>query len=322
MGLSVAMCTYNGARFLHEQLESIASQSRIPDELVVCDDGSTDGTIEILERFARCAPFAARLEINKSNLGTTKNFEKAIGKCGGEIIALADQDDVWVSKKLELMESVFLTRPSVGVVFSDAEVVDESRVAIGFRLWNSVGFSPGLQRNISNGRGTEVLLHHNVVTGAAMAFRSELRKLVLPISEKWIHDGWIALLASVVADLSFIREPLIKYRKHASQQTGPGPSNFVERLARAKRNGADGYQAFAEQFAAARERLLTIGDDPRCRAAIPQFDLKIRHLKARAQIERDRNRASRVPRIVKELVSRRYHCFSEGWESAAKDFLL
>src|SRR6266567_6944512 len=103
--ISVAMCTYNGARFLREQLESIAAQSRLPDELVVCDDGSTDETVETIKAFVGRAPFAVRLEINSKNLGSTKNFEKAIGLCEGEIIALADQDDVWKPQKLAVLEA-------------------------------------------------------------------------------------------------------------------------------------------------------------------------------------------------------------------------
>src|SRR5882724_11959920 len=93
--ISVAMCTYNGAGFLSEQLESIAAQTRLPDELVICDDRSTDESVEIVRNFARHTPFSVRLEMNEENLGSTKNFEKSIGLCQGEIIALADQDDVW-----------------------------------------------------------------------------------------------------------------------------------------------------------------------------------------------------------------------------------
>ena len=95
--LSVAMCTYNGSRHLSEQLESIGTQTRLPDELVICDDCSSDDTIRIIERFSASAPFAVRLEINTQNLGSTKNFEKAIRLCQGDLIALADQDDVWLS---------------------------------------------------------------------------------------------------------------------------------------------------------------------------------------------------------------------------------
>ena len=100
--LSIAMCTYNGARFLSEQLESIAVQTRLPDELIVCDDRSTDGSVEIIRNFALHAPFEIRLEINTNNLGSTKNFEKAIGLCKGEIIALADQDDVFAVVLFEM----------------------------------------------------------------------------------------------------------------------------------------------------------------------------------------------------------------------------
>ncbi len=315
--LSIAMCTYNGCRFLEEQLDSIAVQSRLPDELLVCDDGSTDETVEILERFARRAPFVVRLEINRDNLGSTKNFEKAISLCGGEIIALADQDDVWYPNKLKLVESVFLGRPSVGLIFSDADVVDENQNSLGFRLWTSAGFTSAWQKDVSNGQGTRVLLNRNVVTGAAMAFLSKFRDLVLPIPEKWVHDGWIALLVSVFADLAFVREPLIRYRKHADQQIGPAAFAFSERLARARRTGAEEYCTLAQQFTLARERLLIFSDDPRTQAALPQFETKIEHLNTRAQMAT--HRVSRLPRVLEELLLRHYHRYSDGWKSVAKD---
>lgn len=320
--LSVAMCTYNGAKHLQAQLDSIAAQTRLPDELVVFDDRSTDETVAIIEQFACEAPFEVRLEINESNVGSTKNFERVISKCRGEIIALADQDDVWLVNKLDVVSTVFLARPSVGAVFSDAEVVDENQVPLGFRLSASVGFTPTLQKGISNGRSTQVLLNHNVVTGATMAFRRKFRDLILPISEKWIHDGWIALLVSTVGDLAFIREPLIRYRKHARQQTGPGAVSLADRLVRAKRTGASEYYALAEQFVSVRERLLAVDDDSCFQTVIPLLDMKIKHLRARAEMDAHANRAWRLPRIAEELLSRRYHDYSEGWKSAVKDFLL
>src|SRR3712207_5989304 len=102
MSLSVALCTYDGARYLPEQLESLARQRRLPDELVVCDDGSADDTVDVVRRFADRAPFAVRLSLNPQNLGFVKNFEQAIRLCRGDLIALADQDDVWHPQKLEL----------------------------------------------------------------------------------------------------------------------------------------------------------------------------------------------------------------------------
>src|ERR1043166_3411462 len=104
MKLSIALCTYNGAAFLREQLESIAAQTRTPDELVISDDQSTDGTLRLIEEFAETAGFPVRVSVNESNLGTAKNFEKAISLCRGDVIMLSDQDDVWHSDRLESVE--------------------------------------------------------------------------------------------------------------------------------------------------------------------------------------------------------------------------
>src|SRR5882762_9087557 len=100
MKISIAMCTYNGARYLREQLDSIAAQTRPPSELIVCDDNSLDETREIVAGFAASAPFPVRLGVNEQNLGSIRNFERAIKLCEGDLIALSDQDDVWLPEKL------------------------------------------------------------------------------------------------------------------------------------------------------------------------------------------------------------------------------
>ena len=125
MKLSIAMCTYNGASYLQEQLDSFLWQTRLPDEIVVCDDCSQDETVEILKEFAANSPFPVHLHVNKTNLGLTKNFEKAIGKCTGDIIFLSDQDDVWLPERLEKFEAAFQKDADVGLVFCDAYLVNE-----------------------------------------------------------------------------------------------------------------------------------------------------------------------------------------------------
>src|SRR5688572_4846600 len=216
------MCTYNGARFVREQLDSIAAQTRLPDELIICDDASQDSTVEIIRAFSAHAPFPVRLVINEQTLGSTSNFEKATGLCSGEIIAFADQDDVWKPEKLHLLEVEFAKRPDVGLVFSDAEIVDEKLHPIGHRMWNEVGFGERQKQLIREGRALDVLLPGWSVTGATMAFRSKFRNLILPIptSLPMIHDGWIALMVAAVAEVEFIDEPLILYRQHSGQQIG------------------------------------------------------------------------------------------------------
>ena len=203
MKISIALCTYNGAKYLEEQLESIALQTRVPDEMIICDDRSKDSTLEILRTFAARASFPVNIFLNEKNLGSTKNFEKAINLCTGDIIFLADQDDVWYPDKLEKIEKLFLISPSTGLVFTDAEVVDENLRPLGYTLWQSNAFNIKERNSFIQGKFIEVLLKRNVVTGSTMAFRSEFKKLFFPIPDIWVHDGWIALLIAFVSDLEY-----------------------------------------------------------------------------------------------------------------------
>jgi glycosyltransferase involved in cell wall biosynthesis len=105
--ISVALAAYNGARYLQEQLDSLAAQRRLPDELVVVDDASSDGTVGILERFRATAPFEVKVHRNTANLGYSANFEVAISRCTGDIIFMSDQDDVWFPEKIEAVAGCF-----------------------------------------------------------------------------------------------------------------------------------------------------------------------------------------------------------------------
>jgi glycosyltransferase involved in cell wall biosynthesis len=114
--ISVAMCTYNGSRFIADRLTSMLAPQRLPDELVVCDDHSSDGTAEKLYTFKARAPFPVRVLVNGRNLGSTKNFEKAISLCEGDIIALSDQDDIWAVNRLDKpLQCLPKTSPLVGI---------------------------------------------------------------------------------------------------------------------------------------------------------------------------------------------------------------
>lgn len=233
------MCTYNGEKYLQEQLESIAWQTRLPDELVVCDDGSIDNTVEILNAFATIAPFPVHIFVNDINLGSTKNFEKAISLCKGDIIALSDQDDVWYSDKLMCIERVFLESAEVGLVFTDADIVDDKLNAMSYSLWEAINFNKRKQKKVLNGKALEFLIKGNFVTGATMAFHSKYKDIILPIPDDlllhiWVHDGWISILIASVGRITFLPKRLIKYRQHSSNQAGlkgvTGITNILKRL--------------------------------------------------------------------------------------------
>lgn len=120
--ISVAMATYEGGRFINDQLSSIAAQTVLPHEVVIFDDGSTDNTVDIVRGFASSAPFEVRFVVNERRLGITRNFESAIYACKGGIVFLCDQDDVWYPEKVEKTLACFRRSEAVGVVCSDADV--------------------------------------------------------------------------------------------------------------------------------------------------------------------------------------------------------
>lgn len=209
MRISIAMTTYNGAKYLQAQLDSFQNQTRLPDELVVCDDGSTDDTMQILHDFQKTAPFTVMVERNAVNLGFTKNFEKSLSLCTGDIVFLSDQDDIWFSDKIEQIETVFIHNPEYHLVIHDGEIVDDSLVRNNvFKI-----------QQVIDGFGTDGVL----VMGGLTAIRNELLHYVLPIPEGVIgHDGWFHETARFLHARFIFRKSLQLIRRH-----GDNTSNWI-----------------------------------------------------------------------------------------------
>ena len=318
------MCTYNGARFVAEQLASIAAQTRPPDELVVCDDCSTDATIACVREFARTAPFPVRVFENEKNLGSTKNFERAVELCEGDFIAFADQDDVWLPEKLRRLEET-LANESTALAFTDGEVVDESLRTLGQRVWQTIRFGEEEQRLFREGRAFAVLLDHNVVTGAAMALKAEFKELILPFPNDLTHDGipvihdwWSALLIAAVGDVVFLSEPLFKYRQHSGQQMGVVSNRDED--APSFRAAARRKNTFSADVRYVRTILERLSGVEGVRAnVVSDLEARLTHLETRAAMPE--RRSQRIAPVLRELFARRYHLYSNGLASAAKDFL-
>lgn len=321
MKFSVALCTYNGADYLLGQLESIAAQTRPPDELVICDDGSTDETEKIVEMFAARCAFPVRFFRNEKNLGPTQNFAKAIGLCAGETIALSDQDDIWQPTKLQRIEELFSAKPHLGLVFTDAEVVDEDLRPLGYRAWECdwLEFGQAEQRLFQTGHALDILLTRNIVTGATMAVRAKLRKLFLPIPEILVlHDHWIPLVVAAVSELAFIDEPLIKYRRHSQQHTGLMPpagrtAAHEDRLNGSRRT----YSIITPLLPALKQRLCEHNENGEYSDVIS----KLSHLQTRNRLLSSGIRF-RLPATLRELLMLRYHRYSGGLKTALKDVML
>jgi hypothetical protein len=220
------------------------------------------------------------------------------------------------------LEARFSSSPGLGLVFTDAELVDDKLSSKGQTVWEAVGFDSRRQKLLAAGRSLEVLLANNVVTGATMAFRTRFKDAILPIPVEGslLHDGWIALIIAGLAEIGFIDQPLIKYRQHAGQQIGAPITSTAQNVMSAQRTDRNYYLAQAARFQQARERLALHQTKLSHPGVLSAVDEKITHLKTRARMPEQR--LNRLPLVVREILNLHYHHFSRGLYSAAKDLLV
>lgn len=321
MKVSVALCTYNGEKYLPEQLASFDRQTRPPDEVVVCDDRSTDGTVDLLRRYAGGAAFPVRVCVNETNLGSTKNFEKAIGLCDGDVIALSDQDDSWLPDKLARMEAAFASDPAVGLVTGDARLADADLRPTPLHLWANIPFTAAMQDEFEAGGAARLMLRYNVVTGATTAFRADLRPLLLPVPDCWVHDGWIGLIAAAVSDGRLVRDPVILYRQHGTQQIGMGKLTLARQYQSARRMNRAYFEKLTTCFDVVAERVSAISDRLCDSTLLRAVEEKVRHTRLRADM-RGMWRVRRIGLAVRELLAGRYHRFGQGVKAFGLDVLM
>ncbi|MFY1048345.1 glycosyltransferase family 2 protein [Chryseobacterium sp. GP-SGM7] len=219
--ISVALCTYNGEKFIHQQIDSILNQTLKVDEIVICDDGSKDNTSNILLEYQNKLPGVFKIYNNEQNLRSVKNFEKAISLCTGDIIFLSDQDDKWQTDKVETMLNYFLKNPQISVLATNGFALDgDDNTIERYSLWDVPRFLREKKINVDYFKIISNV--SNIATGASMAIRKEYLEKILPfpILENFHHDEWIALVASSEKKFELLNEKLFYYREHSGQQVG------------------------------------------------------------------------------------------------------
>jgi glycosyltransferase involved in cell wall biosynthesis len=321
--ISIAMCTYNGEKYLQEQLDSLLQQMRLPVELVVCDDCSEDRTVSIIQEFASTATFPVRLFINKKNIGFFRNFEHAISLCQGEIIAFSDQDDVWLPEKLAKIEQVFQEHPHLGLAMSNASIVDENLQKLG-DLWKLKGFNRNLQKRFAGGHAFEVLLKCIPALGFTLAFRANLRPLILPIPSgargRWSHDFWTALIISAFKEVALIPDQLVKYRLHANQfSVGTHIRSIRDRIKLARSRDIKFYENEIAYHNEIRNRISLINGQRNSNRLIVLLDDKINYFNA--NINMPISKIKRLPLIIRWILKGWYKSYTNGLRSAVRDFL-
>ncbi|QJW90733.1 glycosyltransferase [Spirosoma taeanense] len=231
--ISVALCTYNGEAYLATQWQSLIDQQLLPDEVVVCDDRSTDGTVALLQRLAAEAPFQVRILVNPQQLGFNKNFERVLSECTGDLIFICDQDDYWFPNKISVMTRYMQEHPDDQLAFCDAWVTDEHLQGRQNRFWTWIRFDELTQVRWKTGEMMEVMLDGNRVMGCATVIRRPFLEKVLPVPEcipGYIYDGWIGLVAATYNTIQFIDQPLQLYRTHVRQQVGVRQEEPAQRV--------------------------------------------------------------------------------------------
>lgn len=321
MRISIAMCTYNGASYVQQQLDSFVYQSRMPDELLVCDDGSSDETVVILEAFRERAPFDVRIYRNPERLGYVENFESAIARCTGDIIFLSDQDDVWLDMKIERASEVFLRHSHCLVVINDAEITDAE-------------LSPtGLTKIGQTRSGGSTL--KNFVTGCCTSFRARFRDIVLPIpADTYTHDSWINRVGELLGARVVVEEVLQYLRRHGANASNERSSGLTRvrlysQLGRALREDPFEYCANRTRNLESMQRRLEerrqslpglVDDDERIDAAFRRLHAEHDALRDRVAVLGARG-PRRLVAAVRFLLSGRYRHFS-GWKTFVRDCAL
>ncbi|MFV0380805.1 MAG: glycosyltransferase [Breznakia sp.] len=215
--VSVALCTYNGEKYIKKQLLSILQQTRAVDEIIICDDGSNDRTLTICAKILSDTNVFYKVKHNEKTMGVMRNFQQCFSLCSGDIIFSCDQDDVWEIHKVEIMMKHFQQQAHISLIASDAMLMDEKDDEMKLSLRESLRFHIDQEHLMLDN-----LLRTYCITGATMAFRKTFYEQYFYLSNDWLHDGWLAMMAVMQDGLLFLSEKLTRYRLHGNNACGVG----------------------------------------------------------------------------------------------------
>lgn len=293
--VSVALATYNGARYVEEQVRSILAQDPAPTQLVVADDGSTDGTLDLVRAVAAEFPTTALtvLPPERAPLRVAGNFARAIAAATGDLVALSDQDDRWHPGRLASLVARFDAEPALLLLHHDAELIDAAGAPLGERLLDWLRVGERERRLLAGPQAFTAAIRRNTATGATVVFRRALREQALPIGPGWIHDEWFAAIAAAQGRSRLDERALVDYRQHGANEIGVARPTLRHLVRRMLEPRGDRYGWLSERSDALVARLEALG------ITGPPLDLARR----KAAFERARaaypaSRPARLPAVL------------------------
>ncbi|WP_395768032.1 glycosyltransferase [Aquirufa sp.] len=323
MKISVALCTLNGEKFLRTQLSSLVDQTLPPDEVIVCDEGSSDRTMLILDQFKDRLPL--QIHQNPTRLGTYQNFQKALKLCTGDYIFPADQDDFWDPQKIERIATYFNHHEDTEVVFTDAVLVDEFGQISDKRLWSTFRFREEQQRDWKLGKSVDILLNGNRVTGCTMGVRKRFLDRITPfptnLPSYFLHDAWMGLAAALENKIDFIPATYVQYRLHSEQQVGVKgnqgtPPTLWERMQRPHEDKVGPYRKKLEFLIELRHAVSEKFPNQR----FEPLDTRIDYWDRRANLPKARWK--RLKKTIQNLILGNYHRYKDIDAPAETPYLM
>jgi glycosyltransferase involved in cell wall biosynthesis len=319
--LSIGLATYNGEKYLAEQLDSFLCQTVQPDEVIICDDRSQDGTLMVIEEFIDKAPFRVEFQKNAENLGYAQNFSKVLSLCRGDFVFLSDQDDIWREDKIETMLILMQQSPEYQVGMHNARLVTADLVPLEVSKMDRIKRANGDLEDF--------------VQGSCSVIRKQLLGVALPVPLfAPAHDNWIALITHFLESRLLTEKRLLKYRIHGqntstfhlNQPAGSKPRRVFGEKLRSPDSSSDFLKLQVDLIGEVHRRFQLIESDSRLffnkrkEAVLASVLQKKRTLENRIRI-RSKGIISRLINTFNMLIKNEYHAFHNGFPSMLRDIL-
>lgn len=312
--VSVALCTYEGQRFIGEQIASILTQTRPVDEIVLGDDSPSEKTLTIVTQMLEGLDIDLVIRRHQPGLGVRANFSDAISATTGDVVFLCDQDDVWERDKVEKLVSAL---DEVELVHTDATLIDAQGNCCGPSLLAELRASSWERENLQNGDALAVLLKRNLVTGATVAVRGDFAREAMPVPQGWIHDEWLALLAALDHSLRLLPQAFTRYRQHDANQIGAKKATLMSTARRMLSPEAeDDHRRLIRALNAVKYAQRNCRGSAKDRARLAEA---AHHQRVRSLMPT--GRFSRIVPVLREAASGRYSRCSRGIVAIGRDLV-
>jgi glycosyltransferase involved in cell wall biosynthesis len=318
--VSVVLATRNGVAFVGAQVRSILGQSRPAQQIVVADDGSTDDTLAVVEAELAASPWRGDVITIRRDaaLGVVGNVSSGLAAARGELVALADQDDVWSPDKLAVLVGRFEARPELTLVHSDARLVNAAGESLGETLSRSLSIRGSIRRDLEGGHAFDAYMRRNLVTGATVLARREALERALPVPPGWLHDEWFGVVAAALGEVEYVARPLIDYRQHGANEVGARELSMTQRWGRLSEPRTARNERLLRRAQVLPGRLRELGGDRAADFAVIA-ERKFRHELRRSALPA--SRVARVPGLFSGLFVGDYRRFGRGVADAVRDLV-